>query len=189
MMARAKSRKGRATVQQSMGVRLVDRTAVTPNPHLRVGIVLIDAPDGNGKDEAYRAYRGDPLANMLRRGDIDQVQELAGRHWQQAYERVELGGARAIDPTREAVDGGQIPEPFTDAQRKAAMDLAKAGRAIGALQESVVRDVLVAGMSMEQIALARGFNDQGAIKFYGRLFRESLKTLSVVFGFAMGERR
>lgn len=170
-------------------VALRDRTAVPPNPKLMAGVVLVEDPDGSGAArEAYRAYRDDPLAMMRLHGHIDDVQVLAGRHWQAAYERVEISGAQAIDTTRVVVDGGRAPEPFTDAQRRAAKDLAAAARAVGQLGESVLRGVLALGMTVEQIAAAHGDSGQASVKFFGRLFRESLKILSVVFGYAMAER-
>lgn len=150
-------------------------------------VVIADPWDGK-PIEVLRSLRDDPLARMVARGQIDGIELMAGRHWQEAYERLEIGGARAIDTTREVVDGGRIPEPFTDAQQKAGADLAKAAKAIGLLQESVLRDVLARGLTMEQIAVARGIPDQGTVRFYGRLFRESLRTLSVVFGYAMEKR-
>jgi hypothetical protein len=52
----------------------------------------------------------------------------------------------------------------------------------------VLRGVLALGMTVEQIAAAHGDSGQASVKFFGRLFRESLKILAVVFGYAMAAR-
>jgi hypothetical protein len=41
---------------------------------------------------------------MKTRGQIDHCDYVAGRHWEAAWENAEIGGVRAIDPGREAVD-------------------------------------------------------------------------------------
>src|SRR4051794_30810150 len=48
-----------------------------------------------------RSVRDDPLAGMMSRKQIDAAQFEAGRLWQQYREDSEIGGARAIDTTRE----------------------------------------------------------------------------------------
>lgn len=176
--------------QSGKVIKLHDRRACDLVRGASVTVVEVEDPyDPNDRIIAFRSLRDDPLARMQARGQVDAVEVLAGRHWQAAYERVEIGGARAIDPTREAVDGGRFSEPFTDGQRKAAKDLARAAKAVGMMGESVIRDVLACGFTMEMIAAARGYQgDQASIKFYGRLFRESLRTLSIVFGYAMAPR-
>lgn len=137
------------------------------------------------KITVFRKLRDDPLAKMHHRLQIGTPEFLAGRHWQRCHEAAELCGARAIDPTREAVDGGQIASSsITDEQAKAFADLAKASRALGILMESVVRDVLVRRMTTAGIAAARGYDGHAARVFYGRLFRNGLEVLAEVFGYS-----
>lgn len=140
------------------------------------------------KTVVLRALRDDPLGRLEQRGQIDQAQYLAGRTWQRAYETAEISGARAIDPTREHVDGGQIASSaISDEQARAFATLAKASRAVGMIGESVLRDVLANRMFPAQIAEARGFEDsQRATDYYSRLFRDCLETLAGVFGFRTG---
>ena len=45
---------------------------------------------------------------------IADVRLEAARRWQTLYELAEIGGARAIDPGKEHVDGGRFVEPDTD---------------------------------------------------------------------------
>jgi hypothetical protein len=134
----------------------------------------------------FRNLRDDPLGRMQDRKQISEAQYLAGRRWQRAYETAEISGARAIDPTKEAVDGGQIAQAtITDDQAKAFALLASASRQLGMIGESLVRDVLARGLSLKDVAKARGFDgSQRATDYYARLFRDCLDTLAKEFGFS-----
>jgi len=184
VVARAKSRKARIPAAP-----VHDRRARDLPWNASIAIVTVPDPY-NERDRitATQSLRDDPLARMKARGQIEQSEMEAGRHWQRAYERVEVGGATAIDPTRECVDGGRIPEPFTDEQKRAADDLNRARKAVvrelGIMGERVIRAVLAEHMTVKEIAEAMGFTDQASHKFYGRTFREGLRTLAVVFGYA-----
>jgi len=149
--------------------------------------IVVDDPHGIETGEkivVLRSLRNDPIAAMHARGQVDQAQFAAARHWQRCHERVEVGGASAIDPAKEAVDGGPgYPEPLTDAMRRAAHDLARAGRALGQEGEAIVRDVLGAGMTLLLAAAARGLTTERELIYFGGRFREALETLAKVFGY------
>jgi hypothetical protein len=147
------------------------------------------------KDEAgdnilvFRSLRDDPLAAMHDRGQVDDAKYNGGRHWQRCHELVEIGGARAIDPTKEAVDGGGIAtSSITDAQCKAVADMAKAGRALGQEGEAIIRDFLGRGMPLLHVAAARGLTTARELDYIGRRLKECLETLAIVFGYAMRSR-
>jgi hypothetical protein len=180
------------TLAGGQNAKIHDHKATDLLRNAQVGPVTVDNPHGlepGDKIVVLRSLRDDPLARMQDRRQIDQAQYTAGRYWQSAYELAEVGGARAIDPTREAVDGGQIASAtISDAQARAFQTLAKGSRAVGMLGESVLRDVLAHGMFPEQVAAARGFANQRSVDFYSRLFRECLEGLAVVYGFAMVKR-
>lgn len=153
-----------------------------------VAIIEIDDPyalDMGDKIVAFRSLRDDPLARMHVAKQIDDAKYQGGRAWQADYEATEIGGASAIDPTKEAVDGGKPPEMFTDHKQRATANLARAARKLGAFQESIVRDVLAQRMFPNEVAIARGFSSQREIDHYSWLFRQSLEILAVVYGFAM----
>ncbi len=153
-----------------------------------VGIIEIDDPyalEMGDKIVAFRSLRDDPLARMHVAKQIDDAKYQGGRAWQADYEATEIGGASAIDPTKEAVDGGKPPEMFTDHKQRATANLTRAARKLGAFQESIVRDVLAQRMFPNEVAIARGFSSQREIDHYSWLFRQSLEILAVVYGFAM----
>jgi hypothetical protein len=96
---------------------------------------------------------------------------------------------RAIDPTREAVDGGSLPEMLTDTQRSAVRDLKAGCEALGQEGHQLICDVLGRGMSITQAAGNRGLQSETDRKYAGKRFRECLSTLAIRFGYANREAR
>jgi hypothetical protein len=123
---------------------------------------------------------------MKSKGQIDQCDYVAGRHWQAAYENAEIGGVRAIDPGKEAVDGGRLPEILTDQQRRAVVDLKNARSALGTEGNNLIHAALAHSLSMKQIAINRrmGVYSEAEHKYVGRRFRECLRTLAIRFGYS-----
>jgi hypothetical protein len=168
-----------------------DRRAQDAPSNMLVGTVTVDDPYGSAFDKivVFRNLRDDPLAAMHDAGQIGQHQFIAGRHWQKCYELSEMGGARAIDPTKEAVDGGRIPEPLSDAKCRALGDLAKARQALGLEGGAIIMDVLGRHMTIALCCDARGLTSERERNYLGRRFRECLDTLAIEFGYASPPRR
>ena len=118
---------------------------------------------------ALRSIRNDPLGRMHSHRHIDEAQYQGGRAFQNDWEKAERG-PRAVDPTREYVDGGQAREPITEGQRKAVLRLNRAERELGADGSALVHEVLILGMTMEQIGQRRGLRTQR----WNRLFRAAI---------------
>jgi hypothetical protein len=131
-----------------------------------------------------RSMRDDPLARLHDRGHIDEAQYHAGRSFQHDFEIAERG-PQAIDPSKEFVDGGKLPEPITEQQRKAVMRLNRAEGKLGADGSALTHDVLIQGKTITVIALSRGLRGERWEKYFGMRFRECLETLAVVYGLAM----
>src|SRR6185369_11617805 len=108
------------------------------------------------------------------------------REFQSDFQRAERG-PRGIE-IREWVDGGELAEPLTESQRKAAKSLARVYYALGANGSAIVHDVLVHCYTMKQIAARRGAKGRTWEEFFGTRFRECLDTMAIVYGFSM-ERR
>jgi hypothetical protein len=139
---------------------------------------------GQPRVQVVRNLRDDPLAAMHAARQIDGVQFAAGQHWQFAYLRCEIGGVKAIDPAKEAVDGGMLADPLSNVQQKAIKDICRARADLGAWGDGLVRDVLGRGVTLAKAADARGLLGEYDRKYLGRRFRECLDTLSVTFGYA-----
>jgi hypothetical protein len=147
--------------------------------------VIVDDPyEIGGKIFAIASMRDDPLARLHARGQIDDAQYAAGRHWQKLFGDSEVGGLKAMDTTKEPVDGGGFSDPITDRQRRAVAGLIRATKALGLEGEALVRDILGRRWFIEQAAAARGLHTQRGIDYLGRRFRECLETIAKEFGYA-----
>jgi hypothetical protein len=159
------------------------------NSIVSIAIVADPYSDIGEKIEVLRSVRDDPLAGMLSRNQIDQAQYEAGRQWQRFHEQSEIGSnLRSIDPTKEAVDGGRVPEMLSDAQMKAFRALAGADKELGPLGAGLLRDILGKCMTVSQAALRREFYTQYAVKAIGKHFRWSLERLAIRWGYAQSKQ-
>lgn len=164
-----------------------DRRATGVSAWAETAAVEVDDPYAtrpNEKITVLRQLRSDPLARLHSHRQIDEAQYRAGRAFQRDWEAAERG-ARAIDPTRERVDGGGSGEPLSERQARARKRLIALESVLGRTMHRVAHAVLVDGMSMEVLA-QRLFNRQGEVsaKYYGRLFRDALDVLAVEYGLA-----
>lgn len=146
-------------------------------------IVVDDPYEQGGKVTTLRQFRNDPLARLHSHRQIDDAQFHAGRAYQNDREIAERG-AKAIDPSKEAVDGGLMPEALTDRQIKARKRLIKIERDLGRRLMSVLDDVLIEGKTIEQITNSRV---QSVLKLHGGLFRVALNELATIYCFSNGE--
>lgn len=202
---------------------IYDRRALDPPVNTRIAAGLIDDPYGEqvgptlqpalrrdgsvsqtGKGEwlspgqpkiiVLRSIRHDPLGWMHSHARMGEAEYLAGRRWQMLHERSHLGSVQAVDTTKEPVDGGQMPDLLTDAQRSAIFELRAAEIALaqsvpgdrgrGQARVTLVRDVLGAGMFVTQAAAARGAFAERQIAALSRELVTALAVLAVEFGFA-----
>jgi hypothetical protein len=134
-----------------------------------------------------RSVRNDPLGKLHSRRQIDEAQYQGGRAFQDDWEKAERG-PQAVDPGREYVDGGQFREPITEGQRKAVLRLNRVERELGADGSALVHEVLILGMTMEQISLRRGLRGQRWLDYFARRLRECLDRLALIYGFATAKR-
>jgi hypothetical protein len=155
-------------------MKIHDRRSKDVLRNRHVSIMEVDDPYERGeKIVVSRQLRGDPLGRLHAHGQIDQAQYNAGRAFQFDWETAERG-ARAIDPTKEAVDGGQMPEPITDSQAAARVRLVEIQRELGRRIFRVVHAAVIHGMSMEQIAQSES---QSLVRLQGNLVRTGLNEL------------
>jgi hypothetical protein len=111
-----------------------DRRSKDLPRNAEVAAVEVDDPlalEPGEKIVTLRSIRNDPLGRLHSHRQIDEAQYQGGRAFQDDWEKAERG-PRAVDPTREYVDGGQAREPITERQRKAVLRLNRAERELGA---------------------------------------------------------
>ena len=183
-MARAKRKK------PYNPAKIHDRRSRDLLRNAEVAAIEVDDPlglDPGDKIVTLRSIRNDPLARLHTHRQIDEAQYQGGRAFQDDWEKAERG-PQAVDLSREYVDGGQRREPITERQRKAVLRLNRAEHELGADGSALVHEVLVLGMTMEQIGERRGVHGQRWIDYFARRFRECLDRLALMYGFAT-ERR
>ena len=181
-MARAKRRKPHDPA------KVHDRRSRDLPRNADVAAIEVDDPlalEPGDKIVTLRSLRNDPLGRMHSHRHVDEAQYQGGRAFQADWERAERG-PRAVDPTREYVDGGEMREPISEAQRRAVLRLNRAERELGADGSALVHDVLISGMTMEQIGQRRGLRGQRWMDYFARRFRECLDRLALIYGFATG---
>jgi hypothetical protein len=170
--------------------KIYDRRSRDLLRNAEVVSVEVDDPfalEPGEKVVALRSIRNDPLGRLHSHRQIDEAQYQGGRAFQNDWEKAERG-PQAVDPTRDFVDGGQTREPITEGQRKAVLRLNRAERELGADGSVLVHEVLVLGMTMEQIGKRRGLLGQRWIDYFARRFRECLDRLALMYGFATEQR-
>lgn len=142
-----------------------------------------DPYDRHAKITVLRQLRCDPLARLHSHHQIDEAQYHAGRAYQRDWELSERS-VRAIDPTKEAVDGGRIPEPLTDSQAKAQTRIIAASKELGREMRKLTNAILIDGNSLEGYSVGQGRHGRRWANYYGKLFRDSLDVLAVEYGLA-----
>src|SRR3954447_23037944 len=163
-----------------------DRRARDLLRNAEVASVEVDNPlalEPGEKIVTLRSIRNDPLARLHSHHQIDEAQYRGGRAFQNDWEKAERG-PRAVDPTREYVAGGQAREPITESQRKAVLRLSRGERDLGADGSALVHEVLILGMTMEQVGQRRGLCSQRWKDYFARRFCECLDRLALIYGFS-----
>ncbi|WP_407188535.1 hypothetical protein [Bradyrhizobium centrosematis] len=185
-----------ARVRRSKSYKLAqvyDRRSREVPFNAEVAEVEVDNPlalDSGEKILVVRSTRGDPLGRLHSHHQIDEAQYRGGRAFQNDWERAERG-PQAMDPTREYVDGARTREPVTESQRQAVLRLNRVERELGTDGAALVHDVLILGLTMDQIGERRAVRTQRWNDYFARRFRECLDRLALVYGFATetGARR
>lgn len=132
---------------------------------------------------ALRSIRNDPLGRLHSHRQIDDAQYRGDRAFQNDCEKAERG-PRVVDMTREYVDGGERREPITEAQRRAVLRLKRVERELGADGSMLVHEVLILGMTIDQIGQRRGLPTQRSRDYFARRLKECLDRLALIYGFA-----
>lgn len=167
-------------------VAIHDRRATDLVRGAEVAPIEVDDPlamEPGDKLTVMRSTRDDPLAKLHSRKQIDEAQYRGGRAFQQDFEKAERG-PRAIDPSKEAVDGGTTPEPITEGQRRAVLRLNRALQELGADGGAIATEVLIHRKTTSQVAASRHLSGEQWEKYFGKRFRECLDRLALIYGFA-----
>jgi hypothetical protein len=181
-------RSKRSTPYRPAGVH--DRRSRDLPLNAEVTEVEVDNPlalQSGEKIVAVRSIHRDPLGRLHSHHQIDEAQYRGGRAFQSDWERAERG-PQAVDPTREYVDGTPGREAVTESQRQAVLRLNRVERELGADGAALVHEVLVLGLTMEQVGERRALRSQRWTDYFAKRLQECLDRLALVYGFATGSR-
>ena len=137
---------------------------------------------------ALRSTRDDPLAKLHTHHQIDEAQFRGGRAFQNDWEKAERG-PQAVDP--DARTRRWRPDARADHGRATAGGRCGSIRIeheLGADGTALVHEVLVLGMTMQQVGERRGLNTQRWKDYFARRFQECLDRLALIYGFAAPPR-
>lgn len=170
---------------KSSAAKVHDRRTSDLLINAQVAPAVVDDPysDIGEKLTVMRSTRDDPLAAMLSRKEIDQAQYEAGRLFEKYSEQAEIGNIRAIDPMKEAVDGGRIVEPISDRQIGAVRHLGEAARVLGVVGEAIIRDILIRRYSFRIVGVRMKMTSDREINRLRHRFIECLETLAGFWGY------
>lgn len=150
-----------------------------------VSAIVKDPYSQNGEYiTATRSVRDDPLADMHSRRVIDQAEYEAGRAWQRYHEITEIGPISAIDPTKEAVDGGKVWAGITDRQLDAFAKLQSANKMLGHQGAELMHGLLSDGLTVGQLCQKYDCRTARRANFLSMRVRECLNDLAKHFGLA-----
>ncbi len=166
-----------------------------------VRFIRVEDPyEGGAQIVVAQVLRDDPLGRLHARDQLRSIREReddskmgrdtglaryeAAREMQTYYERAEIGNVKAMDTTKEPVDGGGIPDPFTDSKLKAMKKIAVIERVLGIEGSALLRDVLIRRMFLNQCALLRGITNDRGMRYLNRRFRETLELLAKELNYA-----
>jgi hypothetical protein len=133
-----------------------------------------------------RSLRGDQIARMNARHQIDDAQFAAGRFYQNLNEQAFASALSSADPERPVIDGGRHYEPFNDRQRVAIRRLRVINGTV-ALRLGVDTLVLVHAVLLTGRSVASAARDQpGAadINYWRAAFRLALDEIAALAGLA-----
>lgn len=105
--------------------------------------------------------RESAIDEMRNRNRINAAQAEAGERFRRVWERASVGRSKAIDTTKEYVDGGLLGDPLTDDLIQASKELREISQSLGMIGASML--VLIIGQGVLIRDVARRWSDAGGI--------------------------
>ncbi len=125
------------------------------------------------------------IITMAARGHLTVAQVRAAKNFCTLWEAMGGAGARAIDYSREPVDGGRSPEAITEKQLRAGKEMKACADLLGVLGYELVCKVAGMGMSLQEVAgTERRRRDHAADSLRG-----CLEVLAVHWGYSNAKIR
>ena len=172
-----------------------DRRTPYVNGSDDLGVLYVPDPEAENSEVRAKVInlRDDPIGQMAKRGQLgnpaDTTTRLAGaRKWQVYYEHAEIGGAKAIDPSKPYIDGGAYVPPETDRRSAALAELKRLRPCLGMIGDRLVTWVLGEKLNLVEVAAKLGYQSRMEKVVLGHEFRKYLDLLAVLFGMSHDEK-
>lgn len=96
--------------------------------------------------------RESSIDHMASRGRINAAQEEAGQRFRKLWEKAAVGRNKAMDTSKEPVDGGGVGDPISDDLVRAAEELSKVLRVTGQAGAQLLIAIVGEGKRIEDVA-------------------------------------
>lgn len=120
-----------------------------------IATVVVDDPydRSGGRIKATVSLRDDILRHLHERKEIDDALLMAGRKYERLLEIMQVAPLRAMDTTKEPVDGGGWSgDVFTNEQFNAVRDMGAAETKLGERNAKLVRKILHDRMKFKEVS-------------------------------------
>lgn len=88
--------------------------------HIELAEGIVDDPyEPGAKLRVVKNIREHPISRLAHNGQLSESQRICAEVYRGKYERAILGGAKAIDYSKDRVDGGLPVEPLSEAVQEA----------------------------------------------------------------------
>jgi hypothetical protein len=121
---------------------------------VELGNRVIDDPMEPGRRyEAAANVRESSIDHMASRGRIDASQKLAGDRFRKLWEMAAVGQNKAMDTSKEPVDGGGIGDPISDDLIRASQELSRVMSELGPVGSKMMIALVGEGQRIEDVAV------------------------------------
>lgn len=152
------------------------------SPHAEIIFVDIDSPYEStrhlGQERVAVNMKESPSEYYYRRGWIDGAHRQASDKFRRLYETAGGSGVKAMDYTKEPVDGGSITDGITDAKVRSAKQLAEAHDVLGQSGYKLVESVSGHGSWIKEVTASKWEAEQTM-----RNFKQCLDALALFWGY------
>jgi len=114
--------------------------------------VVNDPLEPGARYEAVVNVRESAIDHMASRWRINTAQEAAGQRFRKLWEMAAVGRSQAVDPAKEAVDGGGMTDPISDELVKASIELNRVMQIAGPQGSKLLIAIVGEGKRIEEVA-------------------------------------
>ena len=169
----------------TMGKRKGRPSRPVPLLGVELGTREVEDPYDGGRITVTVNLKESPLDRWRSHGDIDGAQYAAGDRFRYLWERSELGGAQALDPAKDYVDGGVMPDPYSLERMRAGVQLRAAKLELGDRDYKLVCLVIGERKFCSEMFPANRWEAD----YHSRRVRDALTDLAKMWGMIAEGRR